>query len=281
MMRFSPIPAGHWHCAAPCRGGLGNRAGVADGLVGAGMTIALANLSVGYDRHPAVHHVSGAFAAGSLTAIVGPNGGGKSTLLKALIGFLRPMTGGIDYNGIKPGDIAYLPQLSEVDRSFPLSVTDVVTLGLWTKIGVCGRVTDTQREEVTRALTEVGMTAFADRPIEMLSTGQWQRVLFARLIVQNARVILLDEPFAAIDSRTAHDLTHILQHWQEEGRTVIAVMHDLTSVRLHFPQTVLVARELVAWGSTADVLRDENLARAQKLAESWSEIADPCERPAA
>lgn len=245
------------------------------------MTITLRNLSAGYDRHPAVHHVSGAFAGGSLTAIVGPNGGGKSTLLKALIGFLRPMTGSIDFNGIKPNKIAYLPQQNEIDRTFPLSVRDVVTLGLWPKIGVCGSVTAAQREEVVRAMTEVGIIAFADRPIEALSTGQWQRVLFARLIVQNAKVILLDEPFAAIDSRTAHDLTHILQHWQSEGRTVIAVMHDLTSVRLHFPQTVLLARELVAWGSTAKVLSDENLAKAQKLAENWTESAEACERPAA
>src|SRR5271154_3910871 len=99
------------------------------------MTISLRNLSAGYDRHPAVHHVSGAFAPGSLTAIIGPNGGGKSTLLKALIGFLRPMSGSIDYNGMTPRDIAFLPQHSEVDRSFPLSVEDVVMLGCWPKTG--------------------------------------------------------------------------------------------------------------------------------------------------
>jgi zinc/manganese transport system ATP-binding protein len=245
------------------------------------MTITLKNLSAGYERHPAVHHVSGAFAAGSLTAIVGPNGGGKSTLLKALIGFLRPMSGSIDYNDIVPRDIAYLPQQSEVDRSFPLSVAEVVTLGLWPKIGAFRAVSAAQQEDVMRALAETGMASFAARPIEALSAGQWQRVLFARLIVQDARVILLDEPFAAIDSRTAHDLTHILQHWRGEGRTVIAVMHDLPSVRLHFPQALMLARELVAWGGTAEVLRDVNLARAQALAEKWTESADPCERPAA
>jgi zinc/manganese transport system ATP-binding protein len=244
------------------------------------MTIALRNLSAGYDRHPAVHHVSGAFASGSLTAIVGPNGSGKSTLLKALIGFLQPMSGSIDYDGVDPRQIAYLPQQSEIDRSFPLSVVDVVTLGLWPKTGAFRGVSAAQRERVAQALDEVGMSPFAVRSIEALSIGQWQRVLFARLIVQDARVILLDEPFASIDSRTAHDLTHILQHWQEEGRTVIAVMHDFTSVRLHFPQTLLLARELVGWGSTADVLRDDNLARAQKLAENWTETGAACERPA-
>jgi zinc/manganese transport system ATP-binding protein len=242
------------------------------------VTIALSNLSVGYDRHPAVHHVSGTFAPGSLTAIVGPNGGGKSTLLKALIGFLRPMSGTIDTNGVTPREIAYLPQQSEVDRGFPLSVAEVAALGLWPKIGAFRGVTKGQRNDIVRALAETGMAAFAERPIEALSIGQWQRVLFARLIVQNARVILLDEPFAAIDSRTAHDLTHILQHWQQEGRTVIAVMHDLASVRFHFPQTLLLARELVAWGSTAEALKDENLARAQELSENWVENAGTCAR---
>ncbi len=242
------------------------------------MTITLNNFSAGYERHPAVHHISGVFPSASLTAIVGPNGGGKSTLLKALIGILRPMTGSIDCHGIASRDIAYLPQQSEVDRSFPLNVADVVALGLWPKIGAFGGVSAAQQEDVMRALNEVGMASFGARPIEALSTGQWQRVLFARLIVQNAQAILLDEPFAAIDSRTAHDLTHILQHWQKEGRTVIAVMHDLASVRIHFPQTLMLARELVAWGSTAEALRDVNLARAQELSDSWTENAGACER---
>ena len=240
------------------------------------MTLTLRNLSAGYERHPAVHHVNGSFAEGSLTAIVGPNGGGKSTLLKTIIGFLRPMSGAVECANI-PDSIAYLPQHSEVDRSFPLSVFDVAALGHWPRIGAFRGLSAAQRETVMQALAETGMRSFADRPIEALSVGQWQRVLFARLIVQDARVILLDEPFAAIDSRTSHDLTHILQHWGKEGRTVIAVMHDLASVRIHFPFALLLAREAVAWGSTTEVLRDENLARAQKLAESWIESAEACE----
>jgi zinc/manganese transport system ATP-binding protein len=242
------------------------------------MTIALRNLSVGYERHPAVHHVSGAFAAGSLTAVVGPNGGGKSTLLKALTGFLRPMSGHIDYEDIQQRDIAYLPQRSEIDRSFPLSVAEVVALGHWPRIGAFRGLSDGQKTAVARALESVGMNAFADRPIEALSTGQWQRVLFARLIVQDARAILLDEPFSAIDSRSAHDLTHILLGWHKEGRTVIAVMHDLVSVREHFPEALLLARELVAWGKTGEVLTDKNLARAQELAAGWIEHAAACAR---
>jgi zinc/manganese transport system ATP-binding protein len=242
------------------------------------MTITLHNLSVGYDRHPAVHHISGSFAAGSLTAIVGPNGGGKSTLLKALVGFLRPMLGSIDFNGVKPDEIAYLPQQCETDRSFPLSVMDVVLLGHWSKIGPFRRVTSTQRDQAMRALKQVGVGAFAERPIGALSTGQWQRVLFARLILQDARILLLDEPFAAIDGRNTHDLVHVLQHWRENGRTVIVVMHDLPLVREHFPEAVMLARELIAWGPTAQVLRDENLARATTLASNWREHAAECER---
>ncbi len=248
--------------------------------MGAAMTITLSNLSVGYDRHPAVHHISGVFAAGSLTAIVGPNGGGKSTLLKALIGFLRPMSGHIDFGGITPQQIAYLPQQSEVDRSFPLSVLDVVLLGFWPKIGAFSAVSSEQRGAAQEALEKTGMGAFAERPIEALSTGQWQRVLFARLLVQKARVLLLDEPFAAIDNRTTHDLMHVLQHMQEEGCTIIAVMHDLPLVREHFPQSLMLARELIGWGSTAEVLCDENLARATQLAGNWVEHAAECKKVA-
>jgi zinc/manganese transport system ATP-binding protein len=244
------------------------------------MTITLSNLTAGYDRHPAVHHLSGTFADASLTAVIGPNGGGKSTLLKALIGFLKPMSGSIEFRNCRAEDIAYLPQQSEIDRSFPLTVMNVVMLGHWPRTGAFRGATKAQAESAHRALAQVGMAAFAERPIAALSTGQWQRVLFARLLVQDARVLLLDEPFAAIDGRTTHDLMHILQHWQQEGRTVIAVMHDLPFVHEHFPQALMLARELIAWGPVNDVLRDENLARANHLAENWVEHAAECERAA-
>jgi zinc/manganese transport system ATP-binding protein len=244
------------------------------------MTITLHNLSAGYDRHPAVHHISGIFPVGSLTAIVGPNGGGKSTLLKALVGFLKPMTGHIDYDATRLSDIAYLPQQSEVDRGFPLGVLDVVLLGFWPKNGAFGRVTPEQKAGAIRALEAVGMGAFAARPISALSAGQWQRVLFARLMVQDARLLLLDEPFAAIDGRTTHDLVHVLQRWQAEGRTVVTVIHDMQLVREHFPQALMLARELIAWGPTPEVLCDENLARASSLSTAWVEHAAECERAA-
>jgi len=240
------------------------------------MTITLKNLSVGYDRHPAIHHINGSFATGSLTAIVGPNGGGKSTLLKSLIGFLKPMSGSIDCGPLRLKDIAYLPQQSQIDRSFPLNVIDVALLGHWSRTGPFRAVSKAQREEAMQALQDVGMKNFAKRPIAALSAGQWQRVLFARLILQNAKVLLLDEPFAVIDGHNTHDLMHVLQHWQSEGRTVIAVMHDLPLVIEHFPDALMISRELIGWGTSKEIITDINLAKATKLAINWSEDASTC-----
>lgn len=242
------------------------------------MTVRLKNLSAGYDRHPAIHHIQGVFESGSLTAVIGPNGGGKSTLLRTLMGFQKPMSGTIDFGDLCSRDIGYLPQQSEVDRSFPLSVMDVVELGHWPRTGAFRAVGAQEKGEAQRALREVGMEAFAFRPISALSVGQWQRVLFARLIVQNAKILLLDEPFAVIDGHNTHDLMHILHHWHEEGRTVIAVMHDLELVKEHFPQSLLIARELIGWGNTNDIVTSANMLRAQDLSFGWMDHAETCTR---
>lgn len=242
------------------------------------MTITLNNLTVGYDRHPAVHHISGQFQSASMTAIVGPNGGGKSTLLKALINFIAPLSGSIDFDGILPNEIAYLPQVSDVDPNFPLSVIDVVQLGFWPQTGAFRGLTKIQRQSALEALNHVGLSAYAQRPVAALSIGQWQRVLFARLSLQNAHVLLLDEPFAAIDSQTTEHLMQWIKQWNNEGRTVIAVMHDLTLVHEHFPCSLLLAREVVGWGQTNDILTEDNLSRAQNLSAQWFENAPLCHR---
>lgn len=239
------------------------------------MTITITDLTVAYDRHPAVHHLSGTFAGGSLTAIVGPNGAGKSTLLKSVIGLIRPSEGTIRFSGLKPRDIAYLPQQAEIDRSFPITVADTVALGHWRSVGIWRAITGAHWREVDAALNKVGLKGFGQRPIAQLSTGQFQRVLFARLLVQDASVILLDEPFAAIDERTTADLMTIVNYWHEQGRTVIAVLHDMDEVKAHFPDTLLMARELVAWGKTQDVLTDKNLHRARALSDTWASRQKP------
>ncbi|WP_278441117.1 zinc ABC transporter ATP-binding protein AztA [Pseudomonas oryzihabitans] len=239
--------------------------------------IELQDLTLAYQRHPAIHHLSGCFRTGSLTAIVGPNGAGKSTLLKAIAGTLRPVSGRVNRT-VPQRRLGYLPQAAEIDRSFPLSVLETVVLGAWRGLGLWRGVTAAQREEAARALQAVGLEGLEDRLVGALSSGQFQRVLFARLLLQDAPVLLLDEPFTAIDARTTADLLTIVRRWHGQGRTVIAVLHDLEQVRQHFPETLLLAREAIAWGDTAQVLVSEHLARARNLAERWDANAAVCER---
>ena len=235
--------------------------------------VTLDNLTVSYRQHPALHHISGQFAPGSLTAVMGPNGAGKSTLLKTMMGLLRPAGGRV---GVCSSRIAYLPQLIDMDRSFPMSVSDCVLLGSWNVVGAWGCVTPALHERVNEAIAEVGLTGFEERAVGSLSSGQFQRVLFARLLVQDASLILLDEPFSAMDSRTTAALLALVQRWHTQGRTVIAVLHDEPQVREHFPQTLLLARERVAWGETAQVLTESHLQRARALSEAWDDQADIC-----
>lgn len=234
------------------------------------------NLTLGYERHPAVHHLSAAIPAGALVAVVGPNGAGKSTLLKGVAGELRPIGGHIHLPDLPRGGIAYMPQRSEMDHSFPVSVFDMVAMGLWRELGPFGGISRAQRERVGHALEAVGMSGFETRPIGSLSGGQLQRARFARLILQDAPIILLDEPFAAIDTRTVEDLVHLILHWHVEGRSILTVVHDFEQVRSHFPTCLLLARELVAFGPTAQVMTDVMLARARHLSEAFDENAPEC-----
>ena len=229
-------------------------------------------LTLGYDRHPAVHHLDGTIAPGDLLALVGPNGAGKSTLLKGIVGEIPCLDGAIE---LGEGTLAYLPQAAEIDRSFPLSVLDLAAMGLWRRLGFWRSLVG-QRAVLLRALAAVGLTGFEDRPVGTLSGGQFQRALFARLIVQDARIILLDEPFTGVDARTTADLVALIRVWHAEGRTVVAALHDLAQVRAHFPRTLFLARSPVAWGPTAEVLVPGNLARARSLSEAWDEEAGIC-----
>ncbi len=245
-------------------------------LAAAPPAIAVEDLTVSYRQHPAVHHLSCRFEPGSLTAVIGPNGAGKSSLLDALTGRVPPTTGQVRLGGLPRRGMAYMPQQSGIDRSFPLGVLDVVMLGAWPQIGWFRGATPAQREGALHALTSVGLAGFEHRLISELSVGQFQRVLFARVLMQDAAVILLDEPFNAIDTRTTADLMRLVQHWHTEGRTVIAVLHDLAQVREHFPTTLLLARECVAHGPTTGVLVPQHLQRAQQMAQDWDENADWC-----
>ena len=240
--------------------------------------IEVRNVTLGYERHPAVHHVSGAFARGSMTAVVGPNGAGKSTLLKGLIGLLRPMEGSIQFHGIDRHDASYLPQQTEIDADFPISVLDVVMLGAWRRVGAFKAIGSHLHAKAREALAAVGLEGFERRAVGSLSVGQRQKVLFARTMLADSRLILLDEPFTAIDAKTVDELLALVRRWHQDGRTIIAVLHDFDQVRRYFPDTLLLAREMVAWGPTETVLTPINLLKASAVSEVWDQAAPVCER---
>ena len=244
-------------------------------------SVAFENLTLGYDRLPAVHHLDAEIAEGSLTAIVGPNGAGKSTLLKGVMGAIKPLEGHVRIDGFEHDQIAYLPQQSEIDRSFPISVVDLVAMGLWREIGAFGRLNRAMRPRVDAAIASVGLTGFERRSIGSLSGGQMQRALFARLLLQDAKLVLLDEPFTAIDAKTMADLIDVIKGWNGDGRTVVAVLHDYDTVRGHFPQTMMLARELVAHGPTSKVLTAENQFRARQMCEACASTPHVCGKSAA
>jgi zinc/manganese transport system ATP-binding protein len=238
--------------------------------------IKFSDVTLGYDRHPAVHHLDGEVAAGALLAVIGPNGAGKSTLFRGLVGILKPLAGSIVTGGLDARDIAYLPQTADIDRSFPISVYDFVGTGLWRTTGFFGGMGKGARDRIAHALAAVGLNGFENRPIGTLSGGQMQRMLFARVLLQDARLIVLDEPFNAIDAKTSADLLDLVKRWHAEKRTVLAALHDMELVRSHFPETLLLARGPVAWGLTAEVLTAENLLEARRMCEAFDDTAAAC-----
>ncbi|MEM0976610.1 MAG: metal ABC transporter ATP-binding protein [Pseudomonadota bacterium] len=239
--------------------------------------VSLRNVTLGYDTVAAIRDLDADVSDGSLTAIVGPNGAGKSTLLRGISGELLPLSGHITRHAPNPRDIAYLPQQSSVDRSFPITVKDFVSMGLWHQVGPLGGIGSRYAHDINRAIEAVGLRGLEGRSIGALSGGQMQRVMFARLLLQDAKLVLLDEPFTAIDATTTADLLNIVRGWHWEGRTVLAVLHDHDLVRSHFPKTLMVARDLVAHGDTAKVLTSANLLKARRMCEACDRPPEICE----
>lgn len=233
----------------------------------------LRDVAVAFRGKTVLENVTGAFGSGSLTAIVGSNGAGKSTLLKSLVGVVPLAAGRVSLH-IDRKRMAYLAQQSNIERSFPLSVLDCVTLGFWPASSLWRRIGSRHIASAMAALETVGLADLAHHPVGNLSAGQFQRMLFVRVQLQNAEFILLDEPFNAVDARTTSELLEIVMRWHSEGRTVAAVLHDHDQVRRYFPQTLLLARTPIAWGPTQDVLCAENLWRAGQLSA-------PCQAQAA
>ncbi|MBF0124492.1 MAG: ABC transporter ATP-binding protein [Magnetococcales bacterium] len=244
-------------------------------------TIRLEDLTLGYERHPAVHHLSGAFVSGTMTAVVGPNGAGKSTLLKGLLGLMRPLSGRVVLSGVRQQQLACLPQQVMLEPDFPITALEVAMMGHWRQVGLWRAMGKERRGTAMAALAQVGLAGFEQRWVSSLSSGQRQRLLFARLIVEDAPVILLDEPFTAMDDRTMTDLLAVVQQWHQGGRTIIAVLHDLEQVRRYFPETLLLARHALAWGNTAAALSAANLEQARCMSEAWNSYGLPCTQGAA
>ena len=240
------------------------------------------DVTLGYDRHPAVHHLSGEVSSGALLAVIGPNGAGKSTLFRGIAGILKPLAGSIETGGLDVRDIAYLPQTVDIDRSFPISVYDFVGTGLWRSVGLFGGMGKNVRDRIAQALAAVGLNGFENRAIGTLSGGQMQRMLFARVLLQDARLIVLDEPFNAIDAKTSADLIALVRRWHAEKRTVMAALHDMDLVRANFiltPKGMIdtlklrrpIYRKTAAFGHfgrTEDTFSWEATDKAQALKEA-------------
>ncbi len=243
------------------------------------MSIQLSNVTLAYQRHPAVHHLTASIPQGEWLAIVGPNGAGKSTLLNAMAGLGDIDEGSIE--GLAPDKLAYLPQQAQLDNSFPMTVFELVATGLWHQLGFSKSLSQSHYQECSEAIAAVGLSGFENRMINTLSGGQLQRSLFARVLVQDKPVILLDEPFNAIDTKTLADLTELVKQWHQNDRTIIMVTHDLDYVKKHCAKTMLLARECIGYGQTKDVLTKENLKRARQISEAFDDHAYTCMRGAA
>ncbi len=214
--------------------------------------VALRSVTVRYGRRVALDGVTGEFASGSLTAVVGANGAGKSTLLAAIAGTARLTSGSI---GRPDGQrLAYLPQITALDIDYPLTVAELILIGGWREFGAFGAPSQVLKERAAEAAAAAGLTDLLQRRVGELSIGQLHRALFARLMLRDAAVILLDEPFAAVDARTTSALLDLVTRWHQEGRTVIAVLHDLDLVRARFPSTLVLAQRCLAWGATEGAL---------------------------
>ncbi|MGE9551823.1 metal ABC transporter ATP-binding protein [Erwinia amylovora] len=225
--------------------------------------ITLNNLIVGYQGRAVAPALEGEFQQGSMTALVGANGSGKSTLLKTLAGLLPPVSGSVSLP--KPRvSMAWLPQQSEIERTFPINVFDLVAMGCWKRCGWFGAINRNMRQAVMNALEKVDMQDFATAQPGTLSGGQLQRVLFARLLVQDASLLLLDEPFTGVDSHTTGLLLALLEERHQAGCTLIVVLHDMATVEKHFPQTLRLKNSHAEWSGQGSAITQLNFSRIKE-----------------
>ena len=226
------------------------------------------DLTVAYGTKPVLWDVDLGIPAGKLAAIIGPNGAGKTTLIKALVGLIKPVSGGIDFhdvemeNGKLKSKIAYVPQSGSVDWDFPATVLDVVMMGRYGHLGWFKRPGKKDKVMALETLESVGMLEFAGRQISQLSGGQQQRVFLARALVQQAEIYFMDEPFKGVDAQTEKSIVLLLKKLKEQGKTVIVVHHDLSTVSDYFDWVTLINLRIVANGPMEEIFNDKNLSLA-------------------
>lgn len=228
--------------------------------------LSVRGMTVSYGQKPVVFSVDLTVVQGSMTAIIGPNGAGKSTLLKAALGIIKPLAGQSMIYGkplsVQRQRIAYVPQRASVDWDFPTRVIDVVMMGLYRELGLLRRLRQSHTDRAMDCLSRVGMVDFADRQIGQLSGGQQQRVFLARALAQGADLYVLDEPFAGVDAATEKAIIDVLKDLKAEGKTVVAVHHDLSTVTEYFDRVFMINTSKIAEGSVAEAYTRENLDRA-------------------
>ncbi|MYE32079.1 MAG: metal ABC transporter ATP-binding protein [Chloroflexi bacterium] len=242
------------------------RARIAPGRAPGPLALEVTGLWAGYPgRPPAIEDVSFVVPEGEMVGLVGPNGAGKSTLFKSILGMLRPLRGDVRVFGRRVSetrrDIAYTPQAEEVDWDFPVSVMDVVLMGRWNGLRLFRRWSRRDRELAHEALDRVQMADLSGRQVGELSGGQRRRVLIARSIAREARLLLLDEPFAGLDASVEHDLLRILDDLTHDGCSILLATHDLSCVATACDGACCLNRRVQGYGAPSDVLTEEVLSR--------------------
>ena len=232
------------------------------------MLIKASELTLGYAGSPLVRSLSFDLAAGDVLAVVGHNGSGKSTLIKTLLGVIPPVLGSFTWPNGKPKTVAYLGQRTEFDGRFPIRVRDLAAMGAWRGLGLLGRFGKNEHNLIENALQRTNISHIADHPLHVLSAGQLQRALFARAMVQNAPLVLLDEPFTAIDQTTETHLLKLIDTWAAEGRAIILVLHDLSAVLQHCNKALLLGDGRARYGQPRQVLSPANLVDQGYLSSS-------------
>ena len=230
--------------------------------------IIVQHLTVAYNKRPVLWDIDVTIPKGNLVAIVGPNGAGKSTFLQAMLKIVPSISGNISFFGksLKQyrKSISYIPQRKYIDWDFPINVIELVTMGVYKKVGWFSSIPKIYKEQIRQSLKKVGMLSYAERQISQLSGGQQQRVFMARALVENSDVYCMDEPFAGVDATTEKAILNILKELRKQKKTIIVVHHNLNTVSQYFNYAILLNLNLVAAGKVSDVFTEKNLIRTYR-----------------